>query len=198
MQITQSLELAYLAGWITCFAIRWPWQKRWKANTFRDDRAHGVEKGLLAAMFVTLMLLPILQVFTPWLGFADYRLPDWLGMAGIPLFAVGIWLFWRSHRDLAANWSPSLQVRDRHELVTTGIYAHVRHPMYAAIWLWAGAQALLLQNWIAGPPALLAFAAMYAYRSRAEERMMVDSFGDAYRAYATRVPRLFPRLPGRG
>ena len=40
---------------------------------------------------------------------------------------------------------------------------------------------------------LLAFAAMYAYRSQAEEAMMVDRFGDAYRAYAARVPRLLPR-----
>jgi len=198
MNAPSLLEPAYLAGWLACFAIRWPWQERWKANAFRDDRSHGVEKLLLAAMFLTMMALPLVQVLTSWLGFADYRLPSWLGAAGIPLFAFAIRLFRRSHRDLAANWSPTLQIRERHELVTTGVYARIRHPMYAAIWLWALAQPLLLQNWIAGPPVLLAFAAMYAYRSRAEERMMVDAFGDAYRAYATRVPRLFPQLPSRG
>lgn len=187
------LKLLYLAGWIACFAIRWPWQKRWRANTFRDDRAHGLEKALLAAMFLTMMVVPLLHVLTPWLSFADYRLPRAAGIAGIVLFAVAVWLFWRAHRDLGANWSPTLQIRERHELVTSGIYARIRHPMYAAIWLWALAQPLLLQNWIAGPPVLLAFAAMYAYRSQAEEAMMVDQFGDAYRAYAARVPRLLPR-----
>lgn len=188
------LKLLYLAGWIACFAIRWPWQKRWRANTFRDDRAHGLEKALLAAMFLTMMVIPLLHALTPWLSLADYRLPRAAGIAGIVLFAVAVWLFWRAHRDLGANWSPTLQIRERHELVTSGIYARIRHPMYAAIWLWALAQPLLLQNWIAGPPVLLAFAAMYAYRSQAEEAMMVDQFGDAYRAYAARVPRLLPRL----
>ena len=188
------LKLLYLAGWIACFAIRWPWQKRWRANTFRDDRAHGLEKALLAAMFLTMMIIPLLHALTPWLSLADYRLPRAAGIAGIVLFAVAVWLFWRAHRDLGANWSPTLQIRERHELVTSGIYARIRHPMYAAIWLWALAQPLLLQNWIAGPPVLLAFAAMYAYRSQAEEAMMVDQFGDAYRAYAARVPRLLPRL----
>ena len=188
------LKLLYLAGWIACFAIRWPWQKRWRANTFRDDRAHGLEKALLAAMFLTMMIIPLLHALTPWLSLADYRLPRAAGIAGIVLFAVAVWLFWRAHRDLGANWSPTLQIRERHELVTSGIYARIRHPMYAAIWLWALAQPLLLQNWIAGPPVLLAFAAMYAYRSQAEEAMMIDQFGDAYRAYAARVPRLLPRL----
>lgn len=192
------LKIAYMAGWLACFFIRWPYQRQWKANTFSDDRRSGIEHALLAAMFLTMMTLPLVWVFSPWLSFADYRLPGWAGLLGAALFAFAVWLFWRSHRDLAANWSPTLQVREGHELVTAGVYAHVRHPMYAALWLWALAQALLVQNWIAGPPVLLAFAAMYAYRRKAEERMMTDRFGDAYRAYAVRVPRLFPRLHGGG
>lgn len=190
------LKAAYLAGWLACFFIRWPYQRQWKANVFRDDRRSPTEHALLAAMFLTMMALPLVWVFSPWLAFADCRLPHWAGVLGAALFAVAVWLFRRSHRDLAANWSPTLQVREGHELVTTGIYARIRHPMYAALWLWALAQALLVQNWIAGPPVLLAFAAMYGYRREAEERMMIDQFGDAYRAYAARVPRLLPRLRG--
>lgn len=190
------LKVVYMAGWLAWFAIRWPYQRQWKANTFRDDRLGGVERLLLAAMFLTMMALPLLWVFSPWLSFAEYRLPAWAGGAGAILAVAATWLFWRSHRDLAANWSPTLQVREGHELVTRGIYARIRHPMYASIWLWALAQALLVQNGIAGPPVLLAFAAMYAYRRGAEEAMMIDQFGDAYRRYAARVPRLFPRLRG--
>lgn len=188
------LKIAYLIGWLACFAIRWPYQKQWKSNVFSDERVNGVERALLAAMFLTMMALPLVHVLTPWLSFADYRLPRWLGAAGVPVFAFAVWLFWRSHRDLGANWSPTLQVREGHELVVSGVYAHVRHPMYAAIWLWAVAQTLLLQNGIAGPPVLLAFAAMYVRRRETEERMMLDRFGDTYGAYAARVPRLIPRL----
>lgn len=141
-----------------------------------------------------MMVLPFIAVLTPWLSFVDYRLLSWAGQTGVAMSAMTAWLFWRSHRDLSANWSPSLQVREGHELITSGIYAHVRHPMYAAIWLWALAQALLVQNWIAGPPALLAFGMMYAHRRKAEEAMMINQFGEAYWTYAARTPRLLPRL----
>jgi protein-S-isoprenylcysteine O-methyltransferase Ste14 len=50
----------------------------------------------------------------------------------------------------------TLEVREQHALVTTGVYSRVRHPMYSA---WALAQALLLPNWIAGPAGLIGFAA---------------------------------------
>lgn len=196
MAETMLLKVAYMAGWLACFVIRAPYQKRWKARRFRDNRLHGIETVLLALMFLATLVLPLLFVFTPWLRMADYRLPTWMGLAGIPVFALGAWLFWRSHRDLGINWSPSVQVSEDQVLVTSGVYARIRHPMYTAIWLWALAQALLLQNWLAGPSALLAFALMYGYRRNAEERMMLDQFGDAYRDYATRVPRLFPRLRG--
>jgi protein-S-isoprenylcysteine O-methyltransferase Ste14 len=73
--------------------------------------------------------------------------------------------------------------------VTTGVYRHVRHPMYAAFFLWAIAQALLLPNWIAGPVGLLGFGTLFGLRVGREERMMEATFGDAYRAYAARPLR---------
>jgi len=195
---TSLLEMAYVAGVLLFIAIRRPHQRRWKSNEFRDNRLNGIERMLLAAVFLAMMALPLLWLTTPWLSFADYRLPAWAGAAGMAMFAFAAWLFWRSHRDLGANWSPSLQVREGHELITSGIYAHVRHPMYAAIWLWALAQPLLIQNWIVGPAALLAFGAMYARRREAEETMMINQFGETYRAYAARTPRLMPRFFERG
>jgi protein-S-isoprenylcysteine O-methyltransferase Ste14 len=85
-----------------------------------------------------------------------------------------------------------LEVRERHALVTHGVYARVRHPMYAAFWLWAVAQALLLPNWIAGPAGLVGFAVLFAGRVTREERLMVEAFGDEYRAYMARSWRLIP------
>jgi protein-S-isoprenylcysteine O-methyltransferase Ste14 len=40
---------------------------------------------------------------------------------------LAVWLFWRSHADLGRNWSPSLELREGHELVTEGVYRYVRH-----------------------------------------------------------------------
>jgi protein-S-isoprenylcysteine O-methyltransferase Ste14 len=64
--------------------------------------------------------------------------------------------------------------------------------MYAAIYMVAIAQALLVPNYIAGPAMLAAFTAMVLLRIGPEEQMMVDRFGDEYRAYAARTKRLIP------
>jgi protein-S-isoprenylcysteine O-methyltransferase Ste14 len=66
--------------------------------------------------------------------------------------------------------------------------------MYAAIFLYAIAQALLLANWIAGPCCLGAFLIMFAARVRAEERMMTERFGEEYTRYAASSWRLVPGL----
>jgi protein-S-isoprenylcysteine O-methyltransferase Ste14 len=113
-------------------------------------------------------------------------------MIGVLCTALGLWLFQRSHADLGPNWSITLEVRERHELVTQGVYRHIRHPMYAALFLYAVGQALVLPNWVAGPSYLVAFLLLFALRLGPEERMMVEQFGRDYEAYRTRTKRLIP------
>ena len=99
-----------------------------------------------------------------------------------------------AHRDLGANWSPSLEINSQQTLTTEGVYGVLRHPMYASQCLYSLAQALLLQNWIAGLAGLAAFVPMYLVRVPREEQMMLDHFGDAYRAYGERTGGILPRL----
>jgi protein-S-isoprenylcysteine O-methyltransferase Ste14 len=66
--------------------------------------------------------------------------------------------------------------------------------MYASQALYSLAQALLLHNWIAGMAGVASFLSLYLVRVPREERMMLDHFGDAYRAYAARTGRIVPRL----
>jgi protein-S-isoprenylcysteine O-methyltransferase Ste14 len=141
-----------------------------------------------------LIFLPLVYLLTPWLDFADYRLPAWAGWAGAAVFAAALWLLWRSHADLGRHWSATLQVQQEHSLVTQGVYRSIRHPMYAAHWLWAVAQALLLQNWIAGPSMLVTFLPSYLVRVPREEQMMLDHFGQEYRQYMQRTGRVVPRV----
>jgi protein-S-isoprenylcysteine O-methyltransferase Ste14 len=117
-----------------------------------------------------------------------------VGGVGAILMTLAIWLFWRSHADLGRNWSPSLQLREGHELVTEGVYRHIRHPMYASEWLWSIAQALMLQNWVAGWAGLALFTPLYVLRVPREEQMMLDQFGEEYRAYMNRTGRIVPQL----
>jgi len=162
-----------------------------------ECRVTGLEKLLMFFVFAGMQALPILYLLTSWMDFIDYRLPVWAGLAagsiGTAVFVLALWLLWKSHVDLSSSFSPRLQVTEQHTLVTTGVYRSIRHPMYAAHWLWAIAQALLLQNWIAGPAMLAGFLPLYRLRVELEEQMMLDHFGEQYREYMARTGRIIPR-----
>jgi protein-S-isoprenylcysteine O-methyltransferase Ste14 len=85
-------------------------------------------------------------------------------------------------------------VREQHRLITNGVYRRIRHPMYAALLLYSVGQALVIPNWVAGPSYLVAFAILFVFRVQAEERMMLEQFGDDYAAYMARTDRLVPRM----
>jgi protein-S-isoprenylcysteine O-methyltransferase Ste14 len=177
--------------------IRMPYNRIRQRTDVATDQVSATEKTLLGLMTLGIFFLPVIYLFTDWLSFADYHLPNWLGIVGIVLLGLGLWLFWRSHVDLGRNWSPSLQVMAGHTLVAEGVYRTIRHPMYASQMLLGLAQLLLLQNWIAGPAGLVLFLPLYLVRVPREEQMMSEQFGDDYRAYLARTNRILPRL-GRG
>ena len=155
-------------------------------------------KSLLDILLLALagigMLVPLVYVFSSLLDFANYQLPRWVGWLGAILFAVAIWLLWRSHVDLGRNWTPTLSIRDDHQLVTSGVFKHIRHPMYAAHLLWAVAQVLMLHNWIAGFSFLVVSIPQYLLRVNAEEQMMLEQFGEQYKNYMQRTGRIIPRF----
>ena len=113
--------------------------------------------------------------------------------AGAVLLGFGLWLFRRSHADLGRNWSVTLELREEHRLVTSGVYERIRHPMYSAIFLVYTAQALLIHNWIAGLGGIFSFGLMYVIRVPKEEAMMREQFGEAYDAYCRSSGRLWPK-----
>ena len=157
--------------------------------------ARGVrEFALLAVSLTGLGIVPCIYLATHFPRFADHPVIPVLSYLGIGLDLVSLWMFYRTHRDLGHNWSVSLDLRERHTLVTTGIYASVRHPMYTGFWLMAVAQALLLPNWIAGPAGLVGFGILFFGRIGREEEMMITAFGDEYRAYMRRTARILPWL----
>lgn len=185
-------ELAWFLAMISMFIIRAPHGKRNQTNEITGHRKDAMEQLVLTGMFLTMSALPTLELATRLFSFASYSLPEWTMWSGAVLQLPFVWLFWRSHADLGRNWSPGLEVRQDHALVTQGVYARIRHPMYAAIWLSAIAQPLLIQNWIAGFLVLPMFAALYLTRIPKEEAMMRETFGDAYRDYCARTGRIWP------
>lgn len=101
-------------------------------------------------------------------------------------FAFAVWA--RIH--LGRNWGMPMSLRQGHELVTSGPYALVRHPIYTGIMLaMIGAALTLSLLW------LLLFTLYFTYfivSARTEEKMMVAQFPDTYPAYRQRTRMLIP------
>jgi protein-S-isoprenylcysteine O-methyltransferase Ste14 len=184
----------FLIAFLASIAMRAPHANRAKTVKVVVNRRGKLEALLLSLVLVGGLILPLLYIATPLLSSADYPLTAWALCAGAAVSAVWLWLFHRSHADLGTNWSITLEVRESHRLITSGVYARIRHPMYTAIFCHALAQALLLANWIAGPAMFVAFALMFLLRLGPEERLMRERFGAEYEAYARRTKRLIPGL----
>lgn len=197
MNISSPWNIVFAAGFVVFYWVRHVFINETKGEQRTVRRMDKTEKLLLAGMSPGTLVLPLLYLFTPWLGFANYHLPAVVPLFGAAVMVVSLWMFWRSHADLGKNWSVSLELREGHALVTGGVYRSVRHPMYAAIWLWAFAQGMLLENWLAGWSVVPAFAAMYFIRVPREEAMMIEKFGDEYLAYMRTTGRVLPLIGSR-
>jgi len=180
-----------LAASIVMVAIRAPHGERSRRIKVVKSRRGALEIVLLTLAGLG-FLVPLVWAAKPVMAFADYALRPIPFVVGVSLIALGLWLFHRSHADLGANWSITLEVRDKHQLVTRGVYRHLRHPMYLALILYSSGQALVLPNWVAGPSYLVVFVLLVALRLGPEERMMRDEFGQEYDAYVAGTKRLVP------
>jgi protein-S-isoprenylcysteine O-methyltransferase Ste14 len=178
-------------GW---YLIRYEYARRSRRETIqRSDRGFR-ESALLLISLAGLGIVPFIYVVTAIPHFADYTFHPLQAWLGLFVAIAALFMFHLTHRALGRNWSVSLDVRKDHQLVTEGIYRRVRHPMYSAFWLWALAQALLLPNWVAGFSGLVGFGILFFGRVAREERMMLETFGDDYRAYMARTGRILPPI----
>ena len=116
--------------------------------------------------------------------------------AGIILLSAGCSLYLWGLRSLGSMFGPSsgfgVRLSAGHRLIDSGPYARVRHPMYLAVMIAALGSLLLYRTW-----ATLAFAVLMlglVVRSRREERVLAQEFGQEWREYAARVPAWIPRM----
>jgi protein-S-isoprenylcysteine O-methyltransferase Ste14 len=129
-----------------------------------------------------------------WIAWADMPFPLWLRWFGVGMGAVCVPLIWWIEASLGLNFQTTLHVREGHSLVTHGPYAYVRHPMYTGLLLFTIAWLLASANWLVGLPGLLGLPAILINRVSREEAVMIELFGDEYRAYMQRTGRFLPRL----
>lgn len=116
--------------------------------------------------------------------------------ATIVLVLMGITcgLFLASKRAMGRNWSLVARTRSDHELVTWGPFAHVRHPIYSALFAWLIGMAVAFGHYrglVIGVPLYWIGTAL---RIVEEEKLLRAHFGTAYDAYAARVKRFVPNI----
>jgi protein-S-isoprenylcysteine O-methyltransferase Ste14 len=187
-------KLIWGLGCVAYFVIRYPHQRRSRKTPVVHRSVDMRERTLMVISFSGLFAIPLIFVLTDQPKFATYTFHPVQAWLGVLVLIAAMALLYRTHRDLGRVWSITLEIRDQHTLVTRGIYETLRHPMYSAFWLWAISQALLLPNWVAGLSGLAGFGTLFFARVGHEERMMLEKFGDDYRAYMARTHRLIPGI----
>lgn len=140
---------------------------------------------LFALAAIALIVLPLVDLFLPWVDFADTPFSQAMAWAGVCIGAASILLFCRTMFD-------SIRYR-ANDNIEGGLYRFIRHPFYTALLLWAMAQLLLLQNWVGNAAALTTFLAMYALRMPRDEQNLLERFGHRYLDYMGRTGALLPR-----
>ena len=176
---------------VVMVVIRAPHGQRSRTIPVVRNRRGPLEIVLLTIAWIA-FFIPLIWIATPVFAFADYPLHPIPLLTGALCLMLGLWLFHRSHADLGTNWSITLEVREKHQLVTHGVYRWVRHPMYQALLIYSLGQALVLPNWLAGPSYGVAMILLFALRVGPEERLMLEEFGKDYEAYMATTKRVIP------
>jgi protein-S-isoprenylcysteine O-methyltransferase Ste14 len=179
--------------WIAFF-LYWRIRAAHTKTTQRlEPLAPRILRSVLCLIAIALLLIPPTYVPLPWLYHQLWPtglLPFWLGavinVAGL-LFAI--WA--RVH--LGRNWSSSVTIKQGHELITTGPYAVVRHPIYTGILIGFLGMAIAIAQ-VRGFIVVALFFLAFWLKLRREEQFMHSQFGEVYATYAHHTSALVPYL----
>ena len=143
------------------------------------------------AFLIAIILLSTTLIKLPWLYLQLWPTGFWQFWLGAVLTVAGLLFAIWAREHLGRNWSRSVTVKQDHELITSGPYGVVRHPIYTGI-LTGFLGSVIAEGQVRSLIAfLLVSIALYA-KLRLEEQWMRSHFGDTYGAYAQRVAALVP------
>ena len=165
-----------------------------KKRSRQSPSLRGLWARLAVILGVLLFMLIRRHAFAARIAWIGRPLPlhagigaQWLGV-GLCVAGFGFAFWARGH--LGRNWGMPMSLRQGHELVTSGPYAYVRHPIYTGLMVAMIGSALTL-----GAVSLAVFALCFGYfvfSARTEEKMMLAQFPDAYPPYRRRTKMLIP------
>lgn len=128
------------------------------------------------------------------LSFVYIHLPVAVHVFGLALFNIAAAVVLWSHIVLGRHWSGELETLAEHQLVHSGPYAFVRHPLYSSYLVLTVGFFLATTNCIVGA-LMMAYFVTIAARAEKEEEMLAARLGPVYSAYCSRTPRFVPFSP---
>jgi protein-S-isoprenylcysteine O-methyltransferase Ste14 len=131
-----------------------------------------------------------------WMAWSSFSLPDGFRWAGAALALAGFSIAVTAARAIGKNVTRTVVTREDHELVTSGPYRYIRHPLYTAGMFLSWGLGLLAANWFILGAWLIGFV-LIVLRLPNEEAHLIAAFGDDYRAYIKRTGAFTPRLTGK-
>jgi protein-S-isoprenylcysteine O-methyltransferase Ste14 len=179
------------AAWLV-FLFYWIFASL-SVNRIKQREPPGSRLTRLAVIAATLLLLNTdlgSRGFLHWRFVPFTRLLPWLG-AILTLAGVAFAIWARVH--IGRYWSGTVALKVGHELVRTGPYAHVRHPIYTGVLVMLAGTALAIARY----GALLAFLLLLAdliWKSRREEALLAQEFGAAFEEHRSHTGFFFPRF----
>lgn len=184
------------------YSTRKPKQKEQTTQTIQQQKEkqwHTVALALFAPFWFGGI---ILYMFIPsWIAFLSIPLPEGfrLIMVGVATLSIPFTLW--SYRTIGKNWVHALEQTEfaqkkDNKLVTEGPYRIVRNPIYLGSFTFILSLAFLASNWLILLPAIIIVALIYT-RISGEEKMLLDRFGNEYREYLKKTPRIIPRIKSR-
>ena len=157
------------------------------AKAVRDPWVWG-QVALIALVGVVAPLMPryvSLGDLDPVINRVD---PDWLRWLGAPLIAAGTALAVWGARSLGRSLTPGTEPLPGAPLVTSGAYAHVRHPIYAGVVLGLAGYTLAWSNWMLALVVGIVVRAYFDRKARVEERWLLERY-PLYESYMRQVRR---------
>jgi len=184
MTICSYLWIAWLVVWIL-------WAIRGKRTQQREGASSRLSYTILNIAAFWLMFAG--DVEQQWLRTRLYTLNPWVEALGIAITAAGLGFAIWARAYLGTNWSGAVTVKVGHELVRSGPYRWVRHPIYSGMLL-AMLGTALVRHQVRGFIAVVVLYAGFVIKSRIEEQVMSATFGPEYAQYASTTGAIIPRL----
>ena len=169
-------------------------RKASRSGQISRKREERLRIALIASCNALGMIGGLVYVLAPQrMKWATLPLPTWSRWVGVGLGAVAGHLLLWTHQSLGKNWSATVEIKEGQTLATSGPYRWVRHPMYTTFFVSGLATLLVSANWVIGG-GWLGQGIVAASRAGDEEALMIEEFGDQYRAYMRRTGRFLPRI----